>query len=72
MNIKVILDRIEDEKAVLITELGEEIIINKSLLPSNYKESKVYYISIKENPLEKNNTQAKEILNEILNPQLSE
>ena len=74
MNIKTTLDRFEGKKAVLIMESGDEIIIAKNLLPENAKESNIYYISIKENPAEKETDMknAKEILNEILNPASSE
>jgi TPP-dependent indolepyruvate ferredoxin oxidoreductase alpha subunit len=74
MNIKVTLDRFEGKRAVLIMESGEKIIIAKNLLPENAKESNVYYISIKENPMEGETDmkKAKEILNEILNPASSE
>ena len=74
MNIKTTLDRFEGKRAVLIMESGDEIIIAKNLLPENAKESNIYYISIKENPTEKETDMknAKEILNEILNPTSSE
>ncbi len=74
MNIKTTLDRFEGKRAVLIMESGDEIIIAKNLLPENAKESNIYYISIKENPAKKetNMKNAKEILNEILNPTSSE
>lgn len=74
MKIKTTLDRLEGNKAVLITENQEEIIIAKKLLPENAKESNVYYISIKKDPIEEeaDTKKAKEILNEILNPASSE
>jgi len=74
MNIKTTLDRFEGKKAILVMESGDEIIIAKNLLPENAKESKIYYISIKENATEGENDvkKAKEILNEILNPKSSE
>ena len=75
MKIKTTLDRLEGDKAVLITEEQDEIILMKNLLPKDAKESSIYYISIKDSPIEEgeeNTKKAKEILNEILNPASSE
>ncbi len=69
MLIKLIIDRLEGDKAVLLYKT-KEIIWPLELLPKNSKEGDVLSVGINE---EKKNTQeknvdAKTILNEILNP----
>ena len=62
------LDRFEGDKAVLLDENDEELILPKKLLPKEIVEGKVVVISISDNEtkrLEKEK-QAKDILNEIL------
>ena len=71
MNIKVNLDRFENEKAVLITKDKDIIIWPKDKLPENVSEGTVLNINISNDKkdTEKNQKLAKEILNEILNPE---
>ena len=64
-----IIDRFEDEKAVLKTAKGETIIWLKSMLPAGVKEGAVLNFSIygdKEKEKDKKGL-AKDILNELLN-----
>ena len=70
MRIKVIVDRFENDKAVLIAKDKNQIIWPKNKLPENTGEGTVLNIDISDNKenTEKNQALAKEILNEILNP----
>lgn len=70
MDIELTIDRFEGDKAVLKTNDGDTIIWPKEKLPENIHEGSVLAMSIhtlaeKEN---ENKQQAKDILNEILNP----
>lgn len=65
MNIKLIIERIENGQAVLKTEDGQNIIWPANKLPEPINEGAVLNISI--NNKEQTNKQlAKDILNEIL------
>jgi len=69
MNIKIVIDRFEGEKAILKTEEGQSIIWPKNKLPVNAHEGMILNFNIlndKETEKDKNEL-AKEILNEILN-----
>ena len=69
LNLRIIIDRIENDKAVLKTEDNETIIWPKSKLPLDARDGSVFYFTIK-NTEEKEQTEhelAKSILNEILN-----
>lgn len=69
INIELTIDRIEEGKVVLLTQDQETIVWPKSKLPSNVKEGETLYFSIKglQDKDETGNSQAKDILNEILN-----
>ena len=74
MDIKLTIDRFEGGKAVLKTNDGDTIIWPKGKLPENIHEGSVLTVSIhtlaeKES---KNKQLAKDILNEILNPEKNE
>lgn len=65
MNIKLIIERIENGQAVLKTEDGQNIIWPTNKLPESAAEGTILNISI--NNKEQTNKQlAKDILNEIL------
>lgn len=69
MNIKIVVDRFEGEKAILKTETKESIIWPKDKLPKSTLEGMVLNFSInndKDSTTEKEDL-AKDILNEILN-----
>jgi len=68
MKIEVVLDRFEEDKAVLITKEGKEIIMPKQLLGSeiNPKESLWLQLSADAAATEKNADLAKNMLNEII------
>lgn len=68
MNRKLTIDRFEENKAVLKTEDGQEIIWPKDKLPTEIKEGDVLDFSILKNEeaREEKKKQAKDILNEIL------
>lgn len=70
MDIQATIDRFEDDKAVLVLKSKETIIWPKSKLPKNAQAGMVLGISIfdDKDETEKNIRQAKDILNEILNP----
>ncbi|HAM88268.1 MAG: hypothetical protein US83_C0010G0089 [Candidatus Falkowbacteria bacterium GW2011_GWC2_38_22] len=70
METKATIDRFENDKAVLVLKNKETIIWPKNLLPDNAQEGMVLEISIYDDKseTEKNTKQAKNILNEILNP----
>ena len=65
MNIKLIIERIENGQAVLKTEDGQNIIWPVNKLPEPITEGAILNISIN-NKEQKNNQLAKDILNEIL------
>jgi len=65
MNIKLIIERIENGQAVLKTEDGQNIIWPVNKLPEPISEGAILNISIN-NKEQKNNQLAKDILNEIL------
>lgn len=64
-------DRIEGDRAVLISDDKIELILPKKMLPTDAKEGSVLSISISTDELEtkKREKTAKELLNEILNVQ---
>lgn len=69
MLIKIIIDRLEGEKAVLKTEQGETIVWPRHSLPEGAGEGTAFYFKIlpdREKEKESRET-AREILNEILN-----
>jgi len=67
-NYKLSVDRIEEEKIVLITQEGKQIIIDKDIIDFEIKEGEVIYLDItkdlKETQLKEQ--QAKDLLNQIL------
>ncbi len=68
MEIKLTIDRIEENKVVMIAETGQEIVINKELISFDIKEGEVLYLDLKKNKKEyeaKENL-AKNLLNQIL------
>lgn len=67
---KAVIDRFEDNKAVLRVE-GQELIISKTELPKEAKEGSTLFILISEHASEEaaREKMAKTLLNEILNPQ---
>ena len=69
MNIKLTIDRLEGEKAVLLTEDGQSIIWPKNKLSAGSKEGMIFNFNILNDTETKKNKEelAKEILNEILN-----
>ena len=69
MEIKIIVDRFEEDKAILKTEDNQTIIWPKNKLPHNIKEGGFLFFDIQENKNqeEQNKKLAKTILNEILN-----
>ncbi len=68
MIIKITIDRFESDKAVLITEDGENIIWPKKKLPENSREGSSLMFAITGNKEDKTTKNlAKNILNEILN-----
>ena len=69
MEIKIIIDRFEGDKAVLKTIDNQTIIWPKNKLPNNVKESEILFFNIQigKNKEEQNKKLAKTILNEILN-----
>ena len=64
------LDRIEGDMAVLLTESDEELIINKKMLPKEAQEGDVVVLTIAtlEAETKRREQRAKDLLNEILNP----
>lgn len=68
MNIKLTLDRVEEDKAVLIAASGEQIIWPKNKLPEGAHEGVVLNFDIKTDAEaeEAKRRTAKDILNEIL------
>jgi len=68
MKLKLIVDRIEENFIVFLTENGEKIDWPKTAFLNDVKEGEVYYFNIKNSPEEEKNKKemAKEILNEIL------
>lgn len=69
MNLTLTVDRIEEDKAVLLTDDNKEIIWPTKKLPENIHEGQVLYINISDVADRKEGTNrklAKDILNEIL------
>ncbi len=68
MNIKITVDRIEGDKAILKTAAGQTIIWPKDDLPENLHDGKVlvFEISSREEFEKEDKQKAKDILNEIL------
>lgn len=71
MLLSLIVDRFEEDKAVLKTEDKEEIIWPKKKLPENIKEGSAMVAFLTDDKMkdEKSLNLAKEVLNEILNPE---
>ncbi len=71
MRISAIIDRFEEDKAVLITEDQDVVIWPKNKLPDTAKEGLSLAIEITDNLKQTDDKKrlAKEILNEILHPQ---
>ncbi len=70
-SLKATVDRVEEDKAVLILEDGQKLIIPLKYLADNIKESDVVYLNISLNPAETEfkQKQAKDLLQEILKKQ---
>jgi hypothetical protein len=68
MEVKLVLDRFENDQAVLISEEKEAIFWPRVKLPDGIKEGAVLYFDIRSDQDEKKTRQktAKDILNEIL------
>jgi hypothetical protein len=62
------LDRFEEEKAVLLDEKNQEIVLQKNMLPKGIKDGAVLVITIATDGAETSQREkkAKEILNEIM------
>ena len=70
MELTLTIDRLEDNKAVLKTEDNETIVWPKDKLPDSAREGEVFTFTIHDDKLaqEDKRSLAKEILNEIINP----
>jgi len=70
MNISLVIDRFENGKAILKTNDNDTIIWPKNKLPENLQEGSVLNFNITNDKNEEVNKKnlAKDILNEILNP----
>ena len=68
-NIRMTVDRFEENKAVLSSDNNEEIVVLKRLLPKEAIEGSVLHLTIATDEAEtkRRETTAKELLNEILN-----
>ena len=68
MLIKLTIDRIESDKAVLITDSGQTIVWPKDKLPENLHEGSALIFDIQEEKAreKKDKQTAKDILNEII------
>ena len=66
---KAILDRFEENSAVLRLDDGQEVVVSKKELPKTAKEGAALFLIISENTTEEAHREklAKSILNEILN-----
>lgn len=66
--IKFIIDRIEGNKAVLISEAEEELVIEKKWLPKGIKDGNALIVQVSEEKAytEEKQKKAKDLLNEIL------
>ena len=66
-----ILDRFEENFAVLHLDDGQELSVPKTALPENTREGAALFLLITENATEEAHREklAKSILNEILNPE---
>lgn len=69
MILTLIIDRFEGEQAVLKTEKNETIVWPKNQLPIGSKEGSVLTFAITGEGEKDNRQLAKDILNEILNPE---
>lgn len=74
MDIELTIDRFENEKAVLKMENGETVVWPKDKLPEDAKEGEIFIFSIMNDEEKKTDKKelAKNILNEILNPEKSD
>ena len=70
MILKFTIDRFEEDKAVLVDENGQSIIWPGDKLPSNLHEGSALIFEINEEAEreKKDRQQAKDIINEIINP----
>ena len=68
MNIKLTIDRFENEQAVLKFASGETLVWPKAKLPDNLKEGDILYLELSQNKqaTADKHAQAKDILNELL------
>ena len=68
MKLKITIDRIENDKAILKTDDNDTITWPKDKLPKNTQEGDIFFFDIKNNIDETLNKKelAKDILNEIL------
>ena len=66
---RAILDRFEENKAVLRTDDGQELTVSKTELPKGAKEGTAFFLLFSESASEEEAREklAKSILNEILN-----
>ena len=66
--IKTVVDRIEEDKAVLITDDNVELIFKKKMLPSTAEVGEAIILTIETEAAEtkRREEKAKEILNELL------
>jgi hypothetical protein len=65
------VDRFEEDKAVLILQDGQTLIIDRKYLADNIKEGAIVYLTISLNSVktETQETEAKKLLQEILKKQ---
>lgn len=68
MVVKLIIDRIEEQHAVCITQLQEKIIVPLSCMPDDVEEGSAVFLEIRvaENTNEFARAHAKEVLNELI------
>ncbi|HUT22547.1 MAG TPA: DUF3006 family protein [Candidatus Bipolaricaulota bacterium] len=68
MKVKIYLDRIEEGKAVFLTDTKKQLIIDSDLFEEKLKEGQVFWLdfSVDEKEAEDKSELAKKILNEII------
>ncbi len=68
MDFKLVLDRFENDRAVLISESGQEIVWPKKMLPPAAAEGQIFYVRLLDDPeeLAKEKKKAHDLLNELL------
>ena len=69
MRINLTIDRFEGDKVILKTKDNETIVWPKNKLPENIHEGQVLTVSVGNEKNDNSKQLAKDILNEILNPE---